>query len=194
MSLTSEGRSTTVRPAPSSTVALICATLVLIAFFGVSVFYSLPSNALSTRDGGAARTVVVTLFPQGWAFFTRDPDSESIVAYTVHGDTLTSAMFTPQTRASNWSGLSRTQRAQGPELAFAAAASGNEAGSDCEGLLSDCAPVYLRLPPVQYSNTSPTPTVCGDIVLVRQQVPPWSFRSSGEEPRVSFGQHLDIRC
>ncbi len=183
-----------VRPAPSSTVALLFAMLVLIAFFGVSVFYSLPSNALSTRDGGAVRTAVATLFPQGWAFFTRDPDSESIVAYAVQDDVLVSAMTTPQTRGSNWLGLSRGQRAQGPELAFTAAGSGTEAGSDCAGWLSECAPAYLSLAPVPYSNTSPIQTICGDIVLVRQEAPPWSFRAAGEGPRVSFGQHLDVQC
>ncbi|MGO2034532.1 MAG: SdpA family antimicrobial peptide system protein, partial [Brevibacterium aurantiacum] len=79
----------------------------------VSVFFSLPSNVLSDRGKvNAARVFSVDLAPQGWGFFTKPPSDSDLFYYDGN---LQSVMETPQGRADNLLGLSRTQRAQGPE-------------------------------------------------------------------------------
>ncbi|WP_438290870.1 SdpA family antimicrobial peptide system protein [Streptomyces sp. HUAS TT7] len=105
----------------------------------------------------------------GWAFFTRNPQSEQTGAYALSADgSPRNLLHTPQGNPSNMFGLSRTQRVQGPELGFFnAAVTGH--WSDCGGYPDDCMKEASRKPAVKVDNTSPVPTVCGDSYLTRNR-------------------------
>ncbi|MFE3184241.1 SdpA family antimicrobial peptide system protein [Streptomyces violascens] len=171
------------------------ACLVVFGYLAAALFYTLPSNALSSRHSKGARSALNILTPENWAFFTRNPQSEQTGAYALGADgSPRNLLHTPQGNPSNMFGLSRTQRAQGPELGFFnAAATGH--WSDCGGYLEDCMREAARKPAVKVDNTSPVPTVCGDSYLSQEQTVPWSFRNQvSYEKRVLRIVHLDVRC
>lgn len=153
----------------------LVALAVVVAVLAVSVFYSLPSNVLSVRDGGPVRVFSAKALPQGWAFFTKPPSDAELVAYRVVDGRLDFASLTPNSRADNLFGLTRTQRAQGPEIA--AMANQVEDWTSCPAGSGDClAPVAGSATEVEIENTSPVPTLCGPTVLVETEPVPFAFR------------------
>ncbi|WP_372410820.1 SdpA family antimicrobial peptide system protein [Streptomyces luteireticuli] len=145
------------------------------ALLAGSIFFSLPSNVLSTRDGGDLRALSARFLPQSWAFFTKPPSDPEFVPYTVSGDGVAYASRLPNSRADNLYGLTRRQRAQGPEVANMA----NQVREwkDCEELEGDCPAVVAgSSAPVSVTNPSPVPTLCGRLVLVETRPVPWKFR------------------
>ena len=90
---------------------------VVLGVLATSIFFSLPSNVVSVRDGGSVRVFWAKALPQGWAFFTKPPSDSELVAYRVVEGELVYASLTPNSRPRNLFGLTRTQRAQGPEIA-----------------------------------------------------------------------------
>lgn len=150
--------------------AFVVATAAAGAFLLASVFFTLPSNVLSHRDGSTIRIFFTTLAPQNWAFFTRDPQSQEVVAYQVDGDQVRNLMRTPQVRASNLFGLTRKQRAQGVEI-------GEIYGSQlrwasCDAKWDQCMTQARAQNSQTVANRSPVPTVCGEVILVVQETTP----------------------
>ena len=150
--------------------------LVIVVLAG-SVFYSLPSNVMSTRDGGAVRSFSGRFMPQSWAFFTKPPSDPEFVPYRVHADGhLEFASLMPNSRSSNLFGLGRKQRAQGPEIAKMA----NQVTDwvDCSEAKDDClAETASGVDPLSVTNSSPVATLCGMVLLVETEPVPWAFRA-----------------
>lgn len=171
---------------------LVFVTAGIVLFLG-SVFYTLPSNVLSLR-GGAVRNAFNTISPQDWAFFTRDPQSTMIGAYELTPDGgAVSRLTTPQNRVRNSFGLSRTQRAQGPELGFLDHAVGGWA--NCDGSVDYCIDANKNAPTQNIANTSPVPTICGDTFITQEEPQPWAFRSLTSHPsRVTKVAHISAEC
>ncbi|MFD9205152.1 SdpA family antimicrobial peptide system protein [Streptomyces sioyaensis] len=187
-----EGRNASLRQLVLFAGACLC----LFGYLAASLFYTLPSNALSSRQSkGGARHALNILTPENWAFFTRDPETTQISAYALGADGAgRSLMRTPQGAPSNLFGLSRTQRAQGPELGYlnAAAAARWKA---CDGRLADCLRESSGGRAWRVKNESPVPTVCGDAYLTQEKTVPWSYRELVPySRRVVKIVHLDIRC
>lgn len=163
---------------PGCVRAFLATASLLAAVFGVAIFYTLPTNILSSKDGGGPRAVFNEVLPQNWAFFTKDPQSDVILAYQVSDDGagFTSKMITPQGLPSNAFGLSRTQRAQGPELANLQLGVPGSNWTACDGSALECLELYKDSPVTIVENTSPVPTVCGGVSLVIAKPVPWAFR------------------
>ncbi|WP_222711094.1 SdpA family antimicrobial peptide system protein [Quadrisphaera setariae] len=161
----------------------------------LSVFFTLPSNVLSSRDGGTWRSVFATIAPQNWSFFTRDPESAEIVAYQgeVTAKEPQSLMKTPQAKASNFFGITRTQRAQGVEIGLLS--SEVTSWADCTDRAAICLKAASQQKVEQAENTSPAPTLCGNIILTQQRVTPWSYRNLYPDAlRIEKVEHLQVRC
>ncbi|MFF7636960.1 SdpA family antimicrobial peptide system protein [Kitasatospora sp. NPDC008050] len=166
---------------------------VLFSFLVLSVFYTLPSNALSSRHSKGARTLFNTLAPQDWAFFTRNPETVQLGVYAFDGTSARSLMRTPQGNPSNFFGLSREQRAQGPEIGYVNAETND--WTDCAGLLDSCLHSASGTPAQRVRNTSPIPTVCGDAYLTEEKTVPWEYRNLvAYRKRVVKIAHLDVTC
>lgn len=165
-----------------STSALVSATggiLLVGVLLAGSIFFSLPSNVLSTRDGGGLRSLSARFLPQSWAFFTKPPNDPEFVPYVVSDDGVAYAARLPNSRSDNLYGLTRRQRAQGPEIA--SMANQVQEWEDCEETKGDC-PVVVAgsSAPVSVTNSSPVPTLCGRLVLVETRPVPWKFREMYE--------------
>jgi sporulation delaying protein A len=164
-----------------TTVAVGVIYAVLLAAAGLSTLVaSLPSNILWERTQlSAIRVELNTIAGQDFAFFTRSPETDQIDAYRLHPDGAVgvSLLVTPQTKAENMFGLSRTQRAQGPELANLVRAVRANAWTDCTGLdRTTCIDAVQRRPKAFLHNNSPVPTVCGQVALAVETTTKWAYR------------------
>ena len=154
---------------------------------GLSIFNALPSNVVSVRDGSSWRVFWADAFPQSWAFFTKPPSDPEIVAYGAENGKIEYATLTPNGQRSNLYGVSRKQRAQGPELAHLANSIPERLWVECDPGQDCLEGVPETKPKMRVDNTSPVPTLCGHIVLVETEPVPWSYRGKHE------GWRLDVR-
>ncbi|MEW2015333.1 SdpA family antimicrobial peptide system protein [Rhodococcus sp. NPDC076796] len=163
---------------------------VLTALFGTAVFFSLPANLLWTpTTAPGVGTFFATQIPEKWGFFTKDPQSSQYGAYRL-GST-ESLLSTPQSLPRNAFGLSRTQRAQGAELAIL----GHQATwSDCNDYLDSC--IDQAADVMNIDSSTRTRTVCGEVLLTEEKLIPWSFReqSRQDQPWVLRTARVRVQC
>jgi antimicrobial peptide system SdpA family protein len=153
----------------------------LLAASGLSSFAAtLPSNIVWERTQlTKVRSEFNMVAGQNFAFFTRSPETNQIDAYRLQPDGAfgASLLVTPQGRVANLFGLSRTQRAQGPELANLVRAVPADAWADCGDLdRTTCLGGALDRPKVLLRNTSPVHTVCGQVALTVESTTKWAYR------------------
>jgi antimicrobial peptide system SdpA family protein len=142
----------------------------------------------STSD--VIRKYVAMTVPQGWAFFTKPPDDPEIGIYDAR--TGRSILATPQTRVENFFGLSRTQRAQGPELATLA--SQVTAWVSCDVKSHACVKPGENEEPEKVHNDAFVRTVCGEVVLTSERPTPWAYRDFGLPSKVEQRAFLKVDC
>lgn len=128
--------------------------------------------------------------PQGWAFFTKPPDDPEIGAYDAR--TGQSILATPQTKAENLFGMSRTQRAQGPELASLAAQITR--WKTCKEGAATCIDPRSSEPAEAVINDAYIRTVCGRVVLTSERPAPWAYRGFGLSSRIDQRALLVVDC
>jgi len=159
--------------------------LVLAAGGLVTLAATLPSNILWDRSQLVrVRAVVNVVAGQNFAFFTRSPESDQIVAYRLlpDGELGASLLHLPQGKTANLFGLSRTQRAQGPELANLMRAVPATAWTDCTEFGRDeCVDRIRGHGKAMLRNTSPIPTICGEVALTAESTVKWAYRRLTED-------------
>jgi antimicrobial peptide system SdpA family protein len=157
--------------------SFVMTSLILAVVFVASVFAVLPRNVLSSSESDAVGGVVARFWPQGWGFFTNAPDGAGIAVYDLSPDGgLDSLLATPQGRSSNLFGLSRTARAQGPEIALVASRIRDSNWIKCDVSISRCINSVRSNRPRRVQNAAPDPTLCGRLVLVQEKPTPWAYR------------------
>ncbi|MEU7165130.1 SdpA family antimicrobial peptide system protein [Streptomyces morookaense] len=174
--------------------AFRAATAVLAAFILLTVFLSMPGNVLTRSWMGGVKNVFTITAPQGWAFFTKNPQSLDVYAYRAHEGDYTNVLDTPQVKPSNLFGLTRKQRAQGPEMAALAAQV--TAWHPCKAVdLQVCLRSGFRQPVKAIHNDSPTATLCGELVLAQEKPTPWAYRHfTPDTSRILDSVHVNVRC
>ncbi|MEV4614326.1 SdpA family antimicrobial peptide system protein [Kitasatospora sp. NPDC049258] len=169
------------------------ACAVLFGYLLVALFYTLPSNALSSRHSKGPRQYFNTVTPQVWAFFTKNPEEVQLGVYASRDGSVVDLLRTPQGNPSNVFGLSRSQRAQGPEMAYLNVSV--PGWQDCAGQLAPCLERSAATPAVKVENRSPVRTVCGDSFITQEFTVPWSYRNIVPySHRVTKIAHLDVAC
>jgi antimicrobial peptide system SdpA family protein len=170
-------RASSVRQSLGLGVAYAC---LLTAIGTATLVATLPSNILWERTQlPAVRAELNAIAGENFAFFTRSPESEQIAAYRLGSDGSLglSLLTTPQAKAGNLYGLSRTQRAQGPELANLMRAVPADEWTDCAALDAvTCVDRMVRRGSAHLQNHSPIPTVCGKVVLTLESTAKWAYR------------------
>ncbi|WP_353963266.1 MULTISPECIES: hypothetical protein [unclassified Streptomyces] len=81
-----------------------------------------------------------------------------IGAYAFDGKHSKNLLRTPQSNPSSFFGLSRTQRAQGPEMAIIDASV--TGWKSCSGTLTTCLSQAAALPAAKITNRNPVQTIC----------------------------------
>jgi antimicrobial peptide system SdpA family protein len=153
----------------------------LLALVGLSALAaSLPSNVVWGRTQlPAVRAELNKVAGQDFAFFTRSPETNEIDAYRLDpdGHVGASLLVTPQAKAANLFGVSRTQRAQGPELAILLREVPPDGWTDCTELdRAACVDALSHHPKALLRNNSPVPTVCGQVALTVESTTKWAYR------------------
>ncbi|WP_328811770.1 SdpA family antimicrobial peptide system protein [Rhodococcus sp. NBC_00294] len=167
--------------------------LVLTSILGAGIFFSLPSNVVDQRNGSLQRTVATAILPESWAFFTKPLDSPEYTAFSPEGAPLTSL---PNSRPDNMWGLTRKQRAQGPEMANLFSQVDTDLWVDCEQIAGDCVTAAVDgNAPLSVKNLSTVPTLCGELVLASTSPVPWSYRNLYTGWRnEDMTTYLDVEC
>lgn len=165
------------------------------SLWGAALCAALPTTVLDTTPVDNSRPAISGVIPQGWSFFTRDPQLASLVIYTIDpGERIARAGTLPQARPENLGGLSRNQRSQDTEKALIA--SSITEWSECDGRkLEECAAEALRLPAEVVVLDATNPHFCGEHLLVLQAVVPFAFRhATSAEIQVEQMVLVDIAC
>jgi antimicrobial peptide system SdpA family protein len=163
-------------PEKASLIRLGTWALVLILAWSTLLIYVVGSR-LSINPVQPWRQDVVRirrLIPQGWAFFTRDPQASRVFPFRKQGR-WRSVSLGPHALPSNIFGLSMRHRAQRFEMAILVRQIPQEAWRPCDESPVAC---LESAPEVAVRNTFPRPTLCGDVGLIRQKPLPWSRRAS----------------
>lgn len=177
----------------STVVSFLALTVVL----AVTVFVSLPSTVLYPRDNeGGLRANLVTIMPQSWPFFTKPPSDSELTAYHFDGQTIRSVSRFPNSKIDNWYGLTRTQRAQGPELANLTNPVPEESWWQCEHQENaDCLVEAANSEPVSIINSYPHQTLCGSTIIAETEPVRFTNRSMFEGWRLDVqALHLEVSC
>jgi antimicrobial peptide system SdpA family protein len=141
-----------------------------------SVHAALPPNAIQLPF--ADRIEARKWAPQGWAFFTRDPREPDVIAYlpSISGSWRRDASG-PQAQVAYAFGWSRRLRAKGVEMGRLLTVLRPSDWRECHAeppLCFGSLPVQSRL-----RNSSPIPSLCGDVAFVQQEPVPWAWFTSG---------------
>ncbi|WP_298251975.1 SdpA family antimicrobial peptide system protein [uncultured Arthrobacter sp.] len=175
-------------------------TLLPSTLLGVFALYSglasLDATVLDPPGLDEKRVEIMSVAPQGWSFFTKSPRDPQIEPFAASDSTLESVAGFPNTRAENLFGLSRHGRSQGVETALLMAALPDANWITCDSpALDTCAEDLMSSTLHPVTNTVPSPSLCGEIVLVESTPVAWSYRDHTElSESAESGLRMDVKC
>jgi antimicrobial peptide system SdpA family protein len=166
-------------PRENSPLHLVATFVTCAGFWAAVLFYALqpalPYNPV--RLPGQDEISTKILFPEGWAFFTKSPRDERPFVFVRTATGWTDASRAPIRRARNAFGLNRAVRAQNVELALLLNEQAVRKGwKACE--FKAFGPCLDAAPAAMLRNTSPRPTLCGEVGVARQKPIPWAWARS----------------
>ncbi|CAB0575624.1 SdpA family antimicrobial peptide system protein [Corynebacterium diphtheriae] len=168
---------------------------VLTSLMLVGIFFTLPSNVLSIRDGGEARTFFASYLPQSWGFFVKPQQDGEYRVYSIDGSESASRIDSfPNSSPSNFFGLSRSQRSQGPEIAEIVQQNDWE---NCNSVsIHECLVEASKDPPhVSAQNSAKDKTMCGELIFLHTKPTIWSYQDFSNERRTAEAyQHVTVKC
>lgn len=174
---------------------LLSVAALLTAVAAAGVLYSVDaSNGHNALDLPAQDVrLTVALAPQGWGFFTRNPQGAGTYLLRREVDGWSPAGPGRNAEPSNLFGFRRVPRARGVEMGRLVQALGSDAWQECKDLPGTCVdglPVSAVIP-----NDNPVPLYCGELAVVRQEPVPWAW-SSASAPVVmpSFVARIEVQC
>ena len=195
---TPPGRRTPSRRGGSDLHRLGAIALVVGALWGVVGVYALavalPASPLDLPFAEERALTIRALVPQGWAFFTRSPREPRVIPYAPAEDgTWRSVHARRHAEPAQVFGLNRSSRAQGVEMGLLLDAVGSDGWRECDDGPAACIAATPRS--IATENVSPEPTLCGPVVLVRQEPLPWAWsRTSSQESMPVQTAGLEISC
>jgi len=116
------------------------------------------------------------LLPEGWKFFTRDPQDEDLLVLKPAGGAWAAPDNTSNGEAANFFGAARTGRAMFVEAGLLTANVPDWAWKECKEEPTHC---LDRLgPALSVVNPNRRPQLCGTVGLARLKPVPWAWASS----------------
>lgn len=134
----------------------------------------------------AIKRAATLFFPQGWAFFTRDPREPLYYTYTFQDGTF-HRDWLPNADAANLFGLSFNAKVRTMESALLSTRLEPTAWTVCERSKTVEACLLERVHNAQtlkVNNPSSTPNYCGTVGFTRTEVTPWAYTLGGHPPRM----------
>lgn len=165
------------------------------AFWGALLLLVLSSFASESavRASPDTRAAQLSLLPQGWSFFTRDPrEPKDLVYHVVAGDLV--RLSYANTSLRNRLGASRSARAIDGELSSLLAPVLMSSWKECDGDPAPCVR-EIAAEPLRIVNHSTTRFICGEVAIVRSQPVPWAWSRSRDRIQMeSRVLRLQVDC
>jgi antimicrobial peptide system SdpA family protein len=154
---------------------------------------SSPELAVTVPGQRVVSPYLREMAPQGWAFFTKDAQSEYVVPYRSEDDQRFVDLGYGSGSNPRWAfGWNRQGRAQGVEIAALLADIPKERWTTCAA--SDSCESRSSAAPVSVRNPMSRPTLCKRLQLRAFKPVPWAWRSLTTEPDLVEMISLDVRC
>ncbi len=150
--------------------ALLCTVTLVAAAY---VFHAaLPFNPV--RLPGVRGRDIRTIAPQGWAFFTRDPQEERLLVRVPDASgNWSSEATTTSSAPRHLFGALRSARAQSLEMNSLLSKVRPEQWTACDEAPDAC--LSRREERIALVNSDTTPTLCGAVGFVLQRPIPWAW-------------------
>ncbi|AKD55837.1 hypothetical protein SD10_13950 [Spirosoma radiotolerans] len=126
-----------------------------------------------------------TLFPQGWAFFTKSPRDETIQLYRWENNQLTLVDGQRQATFANLMGFRRASRAMSVEYAYLLYNVAADNWARCENDPESFIRTH-KLTNVRVENNTPRPFLAGTYYLIQKGIVPWAWASQAD--------HITLPC
>ncbi len=173
----------------------------LSAFYSILIVYgiilsliglaSLPENPLT--PGFATKKIFKSVMPQGWGFFTRNPRENQLFLFRVVDNSLELVNNSENSLSHNLYGLRRIHSAIGIEFGVLLNRVKDSDWIECDSSIYSCVQNEV-IPSVIIKNMNPEPILCGDFVVVEQEVVPWVwYNSSNINMPLKFTK-ISVRC
>lgn len=168
----------------------------LVMAFLVGVLGAMPTTVL-TQDK-TWKVYSTAFIPEAWSFFTKDPDSSSLIALRLnaaHGISQSARLDSlPQSLNTNGWGISRIQRSFDTEKALYAGKI--SVWTTCGGMTNEeCIGVAKGMDSQQVDGAKGSPNLCGTWLLAEAHVVPYAFRNvTPYELKVDNIVKVNITC
>jgi antimicrobial peptide system SdpA family protein len=124
------------------------------------------------------KVTLLSLAPQGWAFFTRDPREPQKLLRAVGRDATGKPALRSVAvgRVEDYFGIGRRSRAREVEIALLMEQlPPTKKWTACSGPLVECATSDARVPTVELHNRALVRSLCGEFVATEQEPVPWAW-------------------
>jgi antimicrobial peptide system SdpA family protein len=163
-----------------------------LALGAYAIHGSMPYNPVDLPGESALQ--VGAWAPEGWKFFTRNPQEETAHPY-IQRDGAWVRAASPSGSPKYAFGLDRSGRAEGIEMGLIAQHLPKSAykacGEDEEPV--DCL-AHTR-GSLRVKNESPNPTLCGQVAIVMQRPAPWAWAQSGRKITMpARAARIEVTC
>lgn len=150
-------------------------------FLVYTLLASLSQSIVALPGETEYRQEIVSIFPQGWAFFSRSPRDANYAVYTLDGapqGSVRSLTAWPSTTASNLYGLSREGRSQGVEAASLALKTPPDKWHSCADTPDPalCIEGIASTDPSSVENPVYSPSLCGTVFIAAVRPTAFEFR------------------
>lgn len=180
----------------------IVTTAWFIIVFGVSavvVLSLLPFSPIRTVVPDIEEEKITEITPQGWGFFTKDPQERRLTIYRSEAGMGWEDFTQSNSSMDNKFGLSRFGRVRGLELGNLLESHSDKLDAswvECDSVNMDsCLESANSLTAVQIQNDYQIQTLCGSILLVQQAPNPWAYSQAGFENGNPISLlRLEVRC
>ncbi|WP_304452132.1 SdpA family antimicrobial peptide system protein [Nocardiopsis sp. YSL2] len=177
--------------------ALIAWSLVLAVLVNSSLVASTPYSAWAGLTEFVPKFTVQTAVPQGWSFFTRDPQEPRITAYEETAGEGWRHADTGGNGAAKWFfGANREGRLQSVEMGVILADIGHDSWIECSTVdQSECLDSVADRAFGPVVNESRRPQLCGRVGIIRRQIIPWAWQGAGASPDMPLSAVVvEVRC
>ncbi|WP_270169461.1 SdpA family antimicrobial peptide system protein [Paenibacillus sp. SYP-B4298] len=157
-------------------------------FFASSIISAMTFNPIAEKYLNERFFKLVS--PQGWGFYSKNPRDYMINVYDMN--TEKPALQWPNNRATNLFGISRYGRSQGIEAGLIQGKISEANWLACEDSPTECLKNYTDK--VSVTNSTPHPTICGDIGVVLQEPVPWAWSKNENIIMPSKIVRVDVSC
>ena len=127
------------------------------------------------------RTQLVTFIPQGWNFFTRNPQEAR--HWLFRGDDSLASVDPVAMRGNGlFSFAERSWRVRTMEIGRLIAAAPNDAWKDCKANSARACAKAAPTAAVRIANPMRIASLCGPLVVVQRRMTPWALFARGQQP------------